>query len=388
MNSQFKNSSLGFHLYAVIIIIIAAASIFVFWYMVKGYKLGTYPEDTILGSVYIGGIEEDDVEAKLIPKIERWLNDRTIVFEVTYQGYSYEFDRELFYFDYETSIYFIDVGETNELVVTYQGTVQQDVIDEIKDSIFLEGIEENFDLDQLVIDILDDASFMRSYSSKNLEDYIIDDTVSYVEISSIDLDILEGISIDDMIAGVNIVYLDSKIMINSKELFDISEKFGTNLTETEMTILSTGMLSLILETNFAINEVHYIPKIDYINYDIITFPDFGHNASVNHTIENSFSFYNPNNSNYYFTLVKIDDTKATLTLHGLEFVDTIVVTVERVLIEHITQTTNDDNILQAGYDGMIIEVTRKITNIYGLVTYEKVIIFEFYPPIKEIILGP
>ena len=388
MNSQFKNSSLGFYLYAVIIIIIAAASIFVFWYMVKGYKLGTYPEDTILGSVYIGGIEEDDVEAKLIPKIERWLNDRTIVFEVTYQGYSYEFDRELFYFDYETSIYFIDVGETNELVVTYQGTVQQDVIDEIKDSIFLEGIEENFDLDQLVIDILDDASFMRSYSSKNLEDYIIDDTVSYVEISSIDLDILEGISIDDMIAGVNIVYLDSKIMINSKELFDISEKFGTNLTETEMTILSTGMLSLILETNFAINEVHYIPKIDYINYDIITFPDFGHNASVNHTIENSFSFYNPNNSNYYFTLVKIDDTKATLTLHGLEFVDTIVVTVERVLIEHITQTTNDDNILQAGYDGMIIEVTRKITNIYGLVTYEKVIIFEFYPPIKEIILGP
>jgi len=388
MNSQFKNSSLGFYLYAVIIIIIAAASIFVFWYMVKGYKLGTYPEDTILGSVYIGGIQEDDVEAKLIPKVERWLNDRTIIFEVTYQGYSYEFDRELFYFDYDTSIYFIDAGETNELVVTYQGTLQQEVIDEIRDSIFLEGIEENFDLGQLIIDVLDDASFMKSYSSKRLEDYIIDDTLAYVELGSIDLDILEGISIDDMITGIDTIYPDSRILINSKELFDITEKFGTSLTETEMTILSTGMLALILETNFAINEIHYIPKIDYINYDISTFPDFGHNASVNHTIENSFSFYNPNNSTYYFTLVKIDDTKATLILHGLDFVDTIVVEVDRVPIEHITQMTTDGNILQAGYDGMIIEVTRKITNIYGVVTYEKVIIFEFYPPIKEIILGP
>ena len=100
MNSQFKNSNLGFYLYAVIIVIIAVASIFVFWYMVKGYKLGTYDENTILGSVYLGGIKEDEVETKLLDRINRWNEDETIVFEVTYQGYSYEFDRELFYFDW------------------------------------------------------------------------------------------------------------------------------------------------------------------------------------------------------------------------------------------------------------------------------------------------
>jgi len=390
MNSQFRNSRLGFYLYAIIIFIIAAASIFVFWYMVKGYKLGTYPEDTILGSVYIGGISEDEVEGRMIQKVDRWLSDDTIVFELTYQGYSYEFDRELFYFDYDTSIFYIDGGQTNELVVTYQGNLQQEVVNEIKSTDFLIGNPnlDNFDIDQLIRDVLSDASLMKTFSNKHLEDYIIDENIAYTEIGSINLIVPDGVSVDTLISNVSSLYPNSKIMVNSKELYDVVDELGADFTDSEMTILSQGMLALVLGTNFAINEVHYLPIIDYINYDINTFPLFGHNAVVNQVIGDSFSFYNPNNSPYYFTLTKIDDTNVKLTLIGLDFIDDIVVDIHKTPIDYITQTTNNPGILQTGYDGMIIEVNRKILDIHGYVIYNKVILFEFYPPIKEIILEP
>ena len=82
----------------------------------------------------------------------------------------------------------------------------------------------------------------------------------------------------------------------------------------------------------------------------------------------------------------MSDEKANLKLVGLDFVDTIIVSIEENVIEHIIQTTDNETILQLGYDGMIIEVTRTITNIFGEVTYDKIVVFEFYPPIKAIIL--
>jgi len=384
MNSQFKNSSLGFYLYAIIIIIITVSSIFVFWYMVTGYKLGTYAEDTVLGSVYLGGMKEDEVEAKLDQRIERWLDDETIVFEVTYQGYSYEFNRELFYFDLETSILNIVGSQQNELIVSYQGTERDQIINEIKDSPFLIHGSENYYLELLINDILTDAGFMKSFSSKRLEDYIVDESLAVVEISSLDIQVPAGIVINDIIQGIYERYPDSKIEITSKELFDIVAELGGYLSDTEMTILSVGMLDLILETNFAINEVHYLSNLG--DYTIETFPNFGKNASVNRIAEHSFSFYNPNNSNYFFEVTKIDDTNITLTLYGLEFVDDIFIEIIESIVPYATQTTSNPDYMQEGEDGMIIEVKRTITDIYDVVTYDKIILFEFYPPEKEIIL--
>jgi len=386
MNSQFKNSNLGFYLYAIIIIIIAVSSIFVFWYMVSGYKLGTYAEDTVLGSVYLGGMQEEEVELKLDQRIERWLDDETIVFEVTFQGYSYEFNRELFYFDLETSIYRIVDSQTNELIVSYQGSEREMVINEIKNSQFLEGGSENYRLEDLINDILSDAGFMKSFSSKRLEDYIIDEAISHVELSSLSIQVPTGVVVNDLVQSIYERYPDSKIVINSKELFDIVEELGSYLSDAEMTIISVGMLELIHETNFAINELHYSSTIDEY-YTLEDYPNFGKNVDINQYNNNSFSFYNPNNSYYYFELEKIDESNVRLSLTGIEFIDDIVVDILPTPIAFSTQTTNDENNIQNGEDGMIIEVTRTITNIYDVVTYDKIIIYEFYPPEKEIILN-
>ena len=88
MNTSFRNSNIGFILYALIIIIIAGVFLITVWYMAFGYRLGTYSENTVIGSVYLGGLQEDELERKVNQKIDIWLADPTIVFELTYQGYN------------------------------------------------------------------------------------------------------------------------------------------------------------------------------------------------------------------------------------------------------------------------------------------------------------
>ncbi len=398
MNSQFKNSNLGFYLYTFIIVIIAFASIFVVWYMVKGYRLGTFDEDTILGSVYLGGLKEDEIEAKIEERKITWLNDESILFEVTYQEYSYQFDRELFYFDFATSMYNLENGETNELYATYQGLERQDIISEITNLDFLVGINDQFDFQTLINDILIDAGFMKTYSSKKLEDYIIafdtslesylaeEDSI-FTEISFLTLENL-SIDVDNLISGINEVYPDGIIIFENKELFDSIDVFGEYLLDSETSILSTAMLGVILETNFSINEVHYIPEVDFGNYDLTNYPYFGHKANVNQNIGDSFSFYNPNNSDYYFMIEKVNDTTITVSLVGLALINDIEVEIVLTQLDHITQYTDNDGYDQPGYDGAIIEVIRTITDIYGFEIYDDNIVFEFYPPIKEIIVEP
>ena len=165
MNSQFRNSNFGSVLYIGIIIIIALGLVIISWYMFAGYKIGTYSEDTILGSVYIGGLREEEIDERVYDREDRWKEDETIVFELTYQGYSYEFDRDLFFFNLPLSMTILKDGETNKLIAQYQDTETSndrvDVIEEIQELDFLAHVEGNIDYETLVTDILNDAGLMK-----------------------------------------------------------------------------------------------------------------------------------------------------------------------------------------------------------------------------------
>ena len=87
-----------------------------------------------------------------------------------------------------------------------------------------------------------------------------------------------------------------------------------------------------------------------------------------------------------FTVEKIDGTNVRFTLNGLAFVDDISASIQKTPVDFISQTTDTSSITQPGYKGAIIEVTRVIVNVDGDVIYNKKIVFEFYLPVKEIIL--
>lgn len=391
MNSQFRNSNFGSILYIGIIVIIALGLVIISWYMFAGYKIGTFSEDTILGSVYLGGLREDDIDERIYNREDEWKDDETIVFELTYQGYSYEFDRNLFYFNLELSKTFLKDGQTNELIAQYQDTGDSSdrtlVLNEISNLAFLSDVKDNVDFERLVTDVLDDAGLMKTFSSKDVEDYLIDPSLSLVEISSIDISVPDGVDVDLMITGIQGVYGDEYIDLNSKELFDIIEELGASLNDSEMTILSSAMLELALETNFSIHEVHAKTDIGK-DVDFNEYEFFGRNTQVNKVVDNSFSLYNPNESTYMFKVEKIDNDTAKLTLVGLPFVNTIEATKTQTSIAYISQYTDNDELLQVGRDGMIVVVTRVITDVNETIIYEREIIFEFYPPVTEITLEP
>lgn len=388
MNSQFRNSNFGFVLYVSIIGLIVAATIFVIWYMTLGYKLGTYGPDTRLGSVYIGGLDSSEVVPKVYDKINYWYNDDTIVFELQYQGYTYSFDRNLLLFNLQVSTYDIVHGVTNELLVYIQPTDRAEIVEEINELPFLQGIIENVDVQALIIDMLEDASLMKSYSCKDIEDYLVDDSLSIVELGSSSFTMPDNMSVDQLLTSINNVYYEGKILINSKELFDMIDTFESELVSSEMSVLSSSMLDIIVDTNFLVNEIHYDNDFVSDHYTIDDYPFFGRNAKVIKLVDESFSFYNPNESDYYFVVEKVSDTEAIVKLYGLPFEYDITVTTYFTELAYITTTTNDSTLFQPGENGAIVEVVREITDIYGEVISTKTVLFEFYPPTIEVTFIP
>jgi hypothetical protein len=388
MNSQFKNSNIGSIIYIALISMIAIVLIIISWYMIAGYKLGTYSENTILGNVYVGGLPVNGIDSRVYERIDEWKDDETIVFQLTYQDYVYEFNRNLFYFDLELSKANMIDGETNNLIAMYQstGTDKQDTINEILALPFLSEVSDNLDVDGLITDILEDASLMKTYSSKSVEDYLIDPSLDMVVLDSVEFDLPEGVDIDELIASIYVVYGDNDIDLNSKELFDIIPMLGVELNDAELSVLGSAMVKLIWETNFNINELHYETYIDYSVYNLSTYPHFGSNVDINKVAQYGFSLYNPNNSNYIFRLEKVDADTASLTLVGLPFVDTITVDVNQTLIPHVTETIDDEDQTQIGHDGMYVVVTRTIEDLDENIISEQDIIIEFYPPLEEYIL--
>ena len=388
MNSQFKNSKFGFILYTVIIGLIVLSTIFVIWYMTLGYKLGTYGPDTRLGSVYIGGLTEDEIFSRLDEKINYWYSDDMIVFELRYQDYEYEFDRSLLVFNVETSALDIQDGKTNELLVSIQGADRDAIEAEIAELVFLDNVIDNLNLSEMINDMLVDASLMKSYSCIDVEDYLLDVELSIEEIGSATFLVPQGVDTTVMANKVSSIFEEGKIIIEGNNLFDINVVFGTTMNDAEMTVLSSAMLDLILETNFLIDERHYNPNIDFTLYTIDDYPYFARNSIINQIVNQSFSFYNPNISDYYFMLEVVDESTVDIKLYGLPFENNIKIIILHPELDYITQTTNNASLLQAGYNGVVIEVYRVTTDLYGNVVYDKLILSEFYPPIKEIIYVP
>jgi hypothetical protein len=386
MNSQFKNSNLGFYLYAFIIAIIVIASIFVFWYMLIGYKVGTYSEDTMLGSVYIGGLREEDVIPKMDDRINTWYNDQSIFFQIEYQDYTYELDRNLFFYDLELSVNNINDGGENPVYVSFQASDREAIVSDIENLPYLDDVINNVDVDALISAFLDDASAMKSFSTKNVEDYLITPENSYELIDSAMVYVPETIIMDDFLNHIEALYPDGRITIEDKMLFDVVTLFGSELSDTEMSLLSSAMLATIDVTNFQLNELHYRPYINFARYSISNYPLFGRNVSINRVIDEGFSFYNPNESTYYFKIEKVSETEAELSLYGLPFAYDIETNLNITEIDYITQTTTNPALMQIGYNGVVAEVERTITDVYGDVIIDRTIVFEFYPPVKEIVL--
>jgi hypothetical protein len=387
--TQFKNSNLGYYLYAAIVVIIGAASLFVFWYMITGFNIGKYEENTIIGSVYIGGLTEEEAEEKLRTKIEDWLESDRVLFEASYQGYTYEFDRELFFFDIDRSLDNIQDGSINTLYVSYSETALAELLQEFDNEPWMDGMQDQFDLEALIDDVLLDAAGMKTFSSNQLNDYIVDeeDFIEVLYIGNLEVpDRIQGQDIDanELITKLNEQFPDG-LKVAGKSYISLLETFDATFTRAELSFIGSLILEVIPHTPFNVHEREYFIDQSPELYDIETYQFFGKNVLIQRTYGIDFSFENNTHCDFYINFERAGNF-FNVTVTGARMLNTIEVERDIIHFDHNTRTTTNPAAVRAGTDGVVVMVNRTIRDIFDDVNSEDLVIYEYYPPIDEIIL--
>ncbi|MFH5880847.1 hypothetical protein [Liberiplasma polymorphum] len=385
MASQFRNSNLGYYLYTAVIILIGAASVFAFWYMITGFNIGKYPENTFIGSVYVGGLTEQEAEEKLRDRVNAWLNDERVVFEVNYQGFVYELDRELLFFDINRSLNNIQAGRSNELFVSFSDQVRAEILFELEQQPFMATLQDQFDLEQLLDDFIEDGARMKTFSSKNLNQYILNVENLYEILVLSSIEVPSNINQANFYSKLTDQYPDGVIPIGARTEFSMLSNFGNAFTNAELSFLGILFLDTISETHMTIFERNYIPQIDG-NHTINDFPNFGRNVLVHRSQGLDFSFENNSLSGYNIEF-ELSGGFLIFRLIGAPFLNEVVVTKAITYVDFPTQTTSNPSLVQDGTQGVIVQVIRHIHNLNGEKIKEVVIITEYYPPVAEIILS-
>jgi hypothetical protein len=381
VNTNFKNSTFGFVLYTSVIVIVVLATVFIFWYMLRGYKTGLYEEDTMLGNVYLGGVSEDDVIPKMVDRTNDWIGDETIVYTINYQGYEYEIDREMFSFDFETSLFFLEEGVSNPLIVNFQGSTRTELLEDLRSTEFLLDVQGYIDFDLMLEHILDDVAAMKTFSQKNVEDYLTDDYIEVV--SSYAISLPATVDANSIVDRLIDLHENPEMRVESKTLLSLLENYSEVFSDRELSFMGKAMLGATHNTNLIVDKVYYNPIIDPSLYLYDSFPYYGVNANIDRFTDRDFQVFNPNNSAYTYVFEVGTGNELIVEVVGLPYVNEITTQVEITELPYPVINVLDIELIQNGVNGRFVEVVRTIEDVYGEEISHEVMFFEFYPPIEE-----
>ncbi len=390
MFSNFKNSNLAYFIYTILVASLGIGSLVFFWFMVTGFNVGVYSENTLVGSVYIGGLTEEEAIEKVNQRVNHWLASDRVLFQTGYQGYYYTFDRDLLVFDIQRSFTEIREGSINPLIVTYRGDNRNLVKTEILNAPFMHDFDANtFYLDNAIDAILVAASEMKTFSRQELHNYFVNAPAHRTTLNEISYIIPPTVTNHSAFyERLLSVYPDGVITIAPYELYSVLDTFeDTTITSSELSVFGGALLSLITPTHFTIFERSFNSAIDLQRYTMETYPYYGKNVRVNPltTPPIDFSFENNKNLTYFIEFDAPVNNRITMRLIGFEYLNRITIETFVVPIPYDTETTTKIEEVQQGQDGRIVTVHRKIFDITGDLIFDSDIIFEFYPADKAVV---
>lgn len=390
MLRNLMNSNIGYYLYSAIVLILGAGALVFFYFMVTGFNIGVYSENTIIGNVYVGGLTDDEAENKVRNYLIDWLEDDDIVFEVGYQGYYYRFDRELFSFDVSATMNNVRDGSRNNLVVDYSTQARNTVDFELLNEPFMDGLQAQFNIDVMIDDVLEDASQLKTFSRKELNHYIIDEAQLFETLHEVYLPLPPQVSQTELLNKLASNLDESTYHIEAYSMNSVLTDFDQGFSSGELNVIGMLLQSLIIESNMYIQESHYNPQIDFNHYTLDDYPYYGINVRINRTLNYDFVFQNHHMIAYDVEFFAEGDMIGA-RLVGPPYLNTIEATTTINRIDHPVETTTNPGEVQAGVDAVHVSITRQIRDIFGEpITYDGEetleIVFEFYPSITGIVL--
>lgn len=330
----------------------------------------TYKKGTIVGPIYIGGMNGNSLLDDLDIYVTEWKNESAISF--VYQDKISIIDRTQISFDLNRTVDSIKNGSENRL---YSKINMEYVSYYISDN--YSEIQNNIDIDRIEIDLEKQIGLLNKNIVIDLEDYIVNSEQLVTDINTITIS-----NVDSELYNLLESKLENKsIEIKGDSYFSLNDYLSdTELNNQSLSIIATGIFELILTTNF--ND------IDKNNNDSLpVYADEGMDVLIDEN--NDLTFYNPNKHSYQINIVVIDNT-IQFTLIGIPFICDYEVEIEKTVIQKDTIYRNDDSlpsgqIIEEGQDGMKIKLYRLIKQQDGKII-KMWVSDDIYLPINKVVV--
>ncbi|ERJ13804.1 VanW family protein [Haloplasma contractile] len=330
----------------------------------------TYGMDTTIANVYIGGKNYNQSFTGIQNEIVNWKKNATVT--LNYQDYEEPIDPMLFKFNVAESLDTVQNGRHNRLKVSLEDDVFNKMITDYANATDPQLLN-TIDQQQLKEALLQDAADLKLEDAINIGDYINDYTTLAKDLNTVELSLTET-EVKQLMATLRGHGL-TKMEIRPTEQFSLLETYaiipdGTTgdldestvqpvFSDEELSIIGTGLYSLILKTNFTNIDKHIGVTLPYYSQK-------GYEAKVSYYDEEDMTFYNPNPYSFYITIAE-DSNKLIFTLSGPPFINSITIVTDvkimepKTIIREVKTLDPDRKRAIPGYEGYSILVKRIVS---------------------------
>ena len=384
-------SSMKHNLYLVLAVVLLSLSV-IFGVTALGVLgLGEQADETSVGFIYLGSVDESQYQSILLSEINEWKNLADYRFQ--FQEYELELDFSKFDFDVQGTIANLQKDGINPAFFTLSDA-NRVIIEASFETEFSSAISDAIDYDALLSDILDDMGNLTTKINYALTDYLNPTLLN----SIINSTTLSGIVSTDVDA---IIQKISSIIIDKNQRFSLLSSIDAlNLTNEQMSIVASAIQNITMNT--------LLTGFIFTQYDAApAWSEAGKNVRILRVNQFDMSFYNPLDYDLTIQLTKIDATSIKFELTGYPFISTIstvpvfqtLIPFETIYIENLTINATTAGVViasdtleetvyelttQTGVQGTVAFYIRTVTKLGG--TPESMKLYEEQvPPVNTVI---
>ncbi|MDP4550467.1 hypothetical protein Q9251_06190 [Alkalihalobacillus macyae] len=341
----------------------------------KVFGEDTLPENSLIGSVSVSGLQPAEAKAKIESEMETWKT--TQLLSLQHDSENIKLPGELWNFQVNETVETMTASNTEEvpLLVTIDTEVLAELTAElgVNPELFslpllsevLSGYAATLERDEIPIDLAN--YYAKSDSMEQLAESKVKGT-------------------SDLILVPKVVDTIKNVTIEPEQTFSLQELLReANVTDKatdSLNLFPSAILEILLYTNFELIERH-------TSLDLPVYGEPGLNGVINMTNQD-FKFYNPNQSSYNLEF-KWEKDSIVVTLVGPSFPLTYqpIVNKEKLDPDTIIQYSeafsgNEKAIIQEGTDGYLITTFRETIDQDQRVINKEKLFEDFYSPIHRI----
>ena len=313
------------------------------------YDLSTEDNQTTVGSVYLGGVDEEQYQQVLTSEINDYLSE--LNYDIAYQGIHVNLPSSLFTPDINETINQINQNRDNPVIFSIEANDQGEILTLIN-SMFSQNYMNYINTEALMNDLVSDLGEMVLIKDYKIEDYFIETAFDY----TLATEYVNGIDASDV---TQILREIDTIVIKANDRFSLLETLKDyDLSNEQLSVLATGMLKVLTPTHMNGFIFHTYPEEP-------SWATLGYNVRILKINNYDFTFYNALDFEYRIELSQFLLNSISFNLKGVPQAYDYSVSITKNATVPIENVYIDNDALNASTPG-IIEIVQDTETRYEL----------------------